>query len=521
MKRRALFGVGVLVALVVLLFLLGERGAADPAAAEGGTKPAAVAEPGEPSGTVEVERRGVQRLRLVDALTGAPLRAQELEWEVGGHVEPLETPELEVSAGGPDPGRVRFDLDPLLGGPHAEHAVADLLERAEPSGAGVSEAAVPHDSRLVGVVHDARTGSPAVGVRVRAVLVDPELWQQAAHPTAELSPGLASGPAGTWVDRVSAYDLLRPLSVGEATGLDTEARAAVVAAAVSGEWPPELEPIRRAADEDYRFAWAESVTDEGGRFSLDLPGSGTFVLHVRSPDFENLYQEGEIGPGEVRDLALATRSRPRVRVLVTDAEGRPLSGAKVRISVWMDSQSYDWAREDEDLGFGASAMGPPGGMYWTHHRTRYTGDDGIAELTVPVGKAYAAWSLEPGGVFDFTSAPEEGAAVVELHLDLSPPGEDEGGVALILDQDGRPVRNGWAMFLIADDVPWVRTLPYVRLDEEGRVRMTCFEDGATNVEALVLPADATERDLRGFGQCSNALIWSDGLNVFHVEMPRE
>jgi protocatechuate 3,4-dioxygenase beta subunit len=176
-----------------------------------------------------------------------------------------------------------------------------------------------------------------------------------------------------------------------------------------GEWD--------TVDEYEEFgAVSRDQTAEDGRFVLDPPGPGPWVLSASHRDYLAAYQSEVAAPASGVELVLATGAV--LEVEVRDEQGRPVANAECQLSVdgrWISEGEKRWTDEHGRAVYEVVAEGryalsastsPQGPLRVTSQKLELRGRERRqVRLQLPAG-----WELQ-GTVLDAKGRPLEGATV--------------------------------------------------------------------------------------------------------------
>lgn len=520
--------VPLLVAVGLGLFILWWFGPGRSKEGSGGSPPVAPAAPAPPmrgseeAGSVP-ERRERHRLALVDQLTGEPLGAPWMRLvSQNGRVDlptPIVSGELWPEGEG---WTLEYPSNALPEAPMVSLPWSDFLDTAEQGDDGSSVAKAPYASSIEGIVLEEGSGVPVPDATVEAVLVQPELWRQAAdfpvRSPLEFYAG-SGGAAYRWV----AYDFLRGLHVPPPEGATHDDLLRAMGAVLGGSsetLPDDVQEWRARAEELLPASWATTKTDAQGRFSLVLPGSGHVVLHLWDQVHGNHWLETDTSPGETVRLEPMLPRRPIVEVVVYDEAGLPLSGQEVGIAVLLDPEDFDYDPHLERDTFDASAgIGQEGSTkrviwYWGD-----ADDQGRYRLVVPRALDYAATALRGPRYVDVYASESFGEGgpwpeVVPLVLDFSDARERPEAVAVFYGPDGEVLAGATVKFTVANDMPWVRQWPTWETDERGEIHLAWFRPGEFVAAKVTVPGKDGEADQVFYAMPQ---AWRKDLNTFHTE----
>ncbi len=517
----------VVLAIALALSLLWRFTPATGAGSDGSEaepSPSAAAPAPEPAeAPSEPAREDVPRLVLHDRLTGEPLGAPWLDLVGSGARIELSGPVISGESWPEGNGwRLDYPANVLPEAPVVSRAWAEVLEGASLDDQGELVGAVPYASRLEGVVLEEGSGAPVAEVTVRAALVQPELWRQAADFPARSPLVFYAGYGGTTY-RMAAYDYLRALRVPPSEGMTHDDLLRVMGSVLSGQsdqLPDGMRAWLERADELLPITWVTATTNDQGRFSLTLPGSGHVVVHLWDAPHGSRWLEADTAPGETVHLEPVLSRRPVVEVVVYDEAGLPLAGQQVGIGALLDPADFDYTatleRDSFDVSAGIGAEGRTRRVVWfwgdTDDRGRYRRvvpralDYAATAIRGPrYADAYASQALGEGGPWPET---------VSLVLDFSDQSERPKSTAVFYGEDGEVLAGATVKFTVANDMPWVRQWPTWETDERGEIRLAWFRPGEFVAAKVTVPGKDGEADQVFYAMPQ---VWRKDLNTFHTE----
>jgi hypothetical protein len=212
------------------------------------------------------------------------------------------------------------------------------------------------------------------------------------------------------------------------------------------------------------------VASADGRFHIPAVAPGKHDVTVRGPEFaETVVADVAVAPGETADLGTITVKRGRsVRGVVTDAGGRPVSGAEVAAATQIIGDGKTLVAE----------LGVAGGEMAGLRRAR-TGDDGsyvlrgideqrplVLAADHPRAGRSAATVIAPGG----------DSPTIDLRLGPT------GGVRGRVTSDGKPAA-GLAVFATPAERPELVSL--VTTGSDGRYQIDRLAPGRYQLTAML------------------------------------
>ena len=232
-------------------------------------------------------------------------------------------------------------------------------------------------------------------------------------------------------------------------------------------------------------------SDEFDRIILDK--AGVLVTWASSFGMGGDWIATEVFPGEMTDIALRLRQRPRVEGFVYGTDGLPEPDATISIIVSFGTvPNPDLGSGDVGRGMGVAAAGQRGAMNRIGRLGVRANSEGWFSLVVPRGEYYAVEAiLGPSYGFSRTMDIDFGqkdTVILDVHLigGELPPDEDQF-VVRVTDEVGNPIEGVSVLLVVVDDLLWMRQFLSVISDTNGIAPYPWIPAGTTVTPFLSLP----------------------------------